>query len=227
MTSPPCRATAWLRFSIRYHPVACQTSRGTSHCRSTVTRRGRRCSSRAGSATRRSSTRARAAWALRGRRRAARRDRRGGGSRRAARLLVVDRRRARHPETAGSRVAFELDPFPAGRASPCASRRGPRLCRKLTFLRRSGTHRARGPRAGRNARRGDRDRARRVDADHAPGGRQAPERPGRRRTRAAAPRRARDPLRPTPEPLGDAIAWMADLGAQWDTRLARLKRSVS
>jgi DNA-binding transcriptional ArsR family regulator len=32
---------------------------------------------------------------------------------------------------------------------------------------------------------------------------------------------------PTPEPLGDAIAWMADLGAQWDTRLARLKRSVS
>jgi DNA-binding transcriptional ArsR family regulator len=32
---------------------------------------------------------------------------------------------------------------------------------------------------------------------------------------------------PTPQPLGDAIAWMADLGAQWDTRLARLKRSVS
>jgi DNA-binding transcriptional ArsR family regulator len=32
---------------------------------------------------------------------------------------------------------------------------------------------------------------------------------------------------PTPEPLGDAIAWMADLGAQWDTRLARLKRSVA
>ena len=32
---------------------------------------------------------------------------------------------------------------------------------------------------------------------------------------------------PTPEPLGDAIAWMADLGAQWDARLARLKRSVS
>jgi DNA-binding transcriptional ArsR family regulator len=31
---------------------------------------------------------------------------------------------------------------------------------------------------------------------------------------------------PTPEPLGDAIAWMADLGAQWDARLARLKRSV-
>jgi DNA-binding transcriptional ArsR family regulator len=32
---------------------------------------------------------------------------------------------------------------------------------------------------------------------------------------------------PTPEPLGDAIAWMADLGAQWDARLARLRRSVS
>jgi DNA-binding transcriptional ArsR family regulator len=31
---------------------------------------------------------------------------------------------------------------------------------------------------------------------------------------------------PTPEPLGDAIAWMADLGAQWDARLARLKRNV-
>jgi DNA-binding transcriptional ArsR family regulator len=32
---------------------------------------------------------------------------------------------------------------------------------------------------------------------------------------------------PTPAPLGDAIAWMADLGAQWDARLARLQRSVS
>jgi DNA-binding transcriptional ArsR family regulator len=32
---------------------------------------------------------------------------------------------------------------------------------------------------------------------------------------------------PTPAPLGDAIAWMTELGAQWDTRLARLKRSVS
>ena len=32
---------------------------------------------------------------------------------------------------------------------------------------------------------------------------------------------------PTPEPLGDAIAWMTDLGAQWDARLARLKRSVA
>jgi DNA-binding transcriptional ArsR family regulator len=32
---------------------------------------------------------------------------------------------------------------------------------------------------------------------------------------------------PTPEPLGDAIAWMTELGAQWDARLARLKRSVS
>jgi DNA-binding transcriptional ArsR family regulator len=43
------------------------------------------------------------------------------------------------------------------------------------------------------------------------------------------PRRAGRETRyaPTPEPLGDAIAWMADLGAQWDARLARLKRSVS
>jgi DNA-binding transcriptional ArsR family regulator len=44
-----------------------------------------------------------------------------------------------------------------------------------------------------------------------------------------APRRAGRETRyaPTPEPLGDAIAWMADLGAQWDGRLARLARSVS
>jgi DNA-binding transcriptional ArsR family regulator len=32
---------------------------------------------------------------------------------------------------------------------------------------------------------------------------------------------------PTPEPLGEAIAWMADLSAQWDARLARLRRSLS
>ena len=44
-----------------------------------------------------------------------------------------------------------------------------------------------------------------------------------------APRRAgRETLyAPTPEPLGDAIAWMAELGAQWDARLARLQKSVS
>jgi DNA-binding transcriptional ArsR family regulator len=44
-----------------------------------------------------------------------------------------------------------------------------------------------------------------------------------------APRRAGRETRyaPTPQPLGDAIAWMADLGAQWDARLARLKQSVS
>lgn len=43
------------------------------------------------------------------------------------------------------------------------------------------------------------------------------------------PRRAGRETRyaPTPEPLGDAIAWMADLGAQWDARLARLQRSVA
>jgi DNA-binding transcriptional ArsR family regulator len=43
------------------------------------------------------------------------------------------------------------------------------------------------------------------------------------------PRRAGRETRyaPTPEPLGDAIAWMADLGARWDARPARLQRSVS
>jgi DNA-binding transcriptional ArsR family regulator len=31
----------------------------------------------------------------------------------------------------------------------------------------------------------------------------------------------------TPEPLGDAVAWMAEIGARWDDRLARLGRSVA
>lgn len=30
----------------------------------------------------------------------------------------------------------------------------------------------------------------------------------------------------TPAPLGDAVAWMADLGAQWDDRLAALQRAA-
>ena len=30
----------------------------------------------------------------------------------------------------------------------------------------------------------------------------------------------------TPEPLSDAVAWMADVGAQWDTRLAALDRAL-
>jgi DNA-binding transcriptional ArsR family regulator len=30
--------------------------------------------------------------------------------------------------------------------------------------------------------------------------------------------------RVTPEPLSDAVSWMADVGAQWDSRLASLKR---
>lgn len=30
----------------------------------------------------------------------------------------------------------------------------------------------------------------------------------------------------TPEPLSDAVAWMADIGAQWDTRLAALERAL-
>lgn len=28
----------------------------------------------------------------------------------------------------------------------------------------------------------------------------------------------------TPAPLGDAMSWMADVGAEWDSRLDRLKR---
>lgn len=31
----------------------------------------------------------------------------------------------------------------------------------------------------------------------------------------------------TPEPLEDAVAWIADTGAEWDTRLARLRAYVS
>ena len=31
----------------------------------------------------------------------------------------------------------------------------------------------------------------------------------------------------TPEPLGDAVAWMVDVGAEWDDRLARLGRAIT
>ena len=31
---------------------------------------------------------------------------------------------------------------------------------------------------------------------------------------------------PTPEPLGDAIAWMVDVGSRWDERLRALERSA-
>jgi len=31
----------------------------------------------------------------------------------------------------------------------------------------------------------------------------------------------------TPEPLGDAVAWMVDVGAAWDDRLARLARLLT
>ena len=30
----------------------------------------------------------------------------------------------------------------------------------------------------------------------------------------------------TPEPLADAVAWMTEVGAQWDDRLARLGRTL-
>jgi DNA-binding transcriptional ArsR family regulator len=31
----------------------------------------------------------------------------------------------------------------------------------------------------------------------------------------------------TPEPLGEAVAWMVDVGAAWDDRLARLQRALT
>jgi DNA-binding transcriptional ArsR family regulator len=31
----------------------------------------------------------------------------------------------------------------------------------------------------------------------------------------------------TPEPLGDAMAWIADVGGRWDDRLARLRRLLT
>jgi DNA-binding transcriptional ArsR family regulator len=31
----------------------------------------------------------------------------------------------------------------------------------------------------------------------------------------------------TPEPLDDAVAWMADVGARWDDRLERLRRHMA
>ena len=31
----------------------------------------------------------------------------------------------------------------------------------------------------------------------------------------------------TPEPFSDAVAWMVDVGAAWDDRLARLGRSLA
>jgi DNA-binding transcriptional ArsR family regulator len=33
--------------------------------------------------------------------------------------------------------------------------------------------------------------------------------------------------RPTPAPMGEAISWMAEVGARWDERLAALERSVA
>jgi DNA-binding transcriptional ArsR family regulator len=32
--------------------------------------------------------------------------------------------------------------------------------------------------------------------------------------------------RVTPEPLSDAVSWMAEVGGQWDARLATLKRQL-
>jgi hypothetical protein len=33
--------------------------------------------------------------------------------------------------------------------------------------------------------------------------------------------------RPTPAPMSDAVAWMAEVGAQWDGRLAALERQIA
>ena len=33
--------------------------------------------------------------------------------------------------------------------------------------------------------------------------------------------------RPTPAPMSEAVAWMAEVGAQWDERLAALERQVT
>jgi DNA-binding transcriptional ArsR family regulator len=33
--------------------------------------------------------------------------------------------------------------------------------------------------------------------------------------------------RPTPEPLEDAVAWIARVGGEWDARLARLRRYLA
>ena len=33
--------------------------------------------------------------------------------------------------------------------------------------------------------------------------------------------------RPTPAPMSEALAWMAEVGAQWDERLAALERQLS
>jgi DNA-binding transcriptional ArsR family regulator len=44
----------------------------------------------------------------------------------------------------------------------------------------------------------------------------------------AASREGRETrYRPTPQPLGDAIAWMVDVGAAWDERLGVLERSAA
>ncbi len=44
----------------------------------------------------------------------------------------------------------------------------------------------------------------------------APERAGREQR-----------YRVTPAPFTEAVAWMAEVGAEWDVRLARLRRAVS
>jgi DNA-binding transcriptional ArsR family regulator len=44
----------------------------------------------------------------------------------------------------------------------------------------------------------------------------------------AASREGRETrYRPTPQPLGDAIEWMVDVGAAWDGRLRALERSAA
>jgi DNA-binding transcriptional ArsR family regulator len=44
----------------------------------------------------------------------------------------------------------------------------------------------------------------------------------------AARRQGREVLyRPTPAPMSEAMAWMVEVGSQWDERLAALERQIS
>ena len=68
---------------------------------------------------------------------------------------------------------------------------------------------------------GHRHRARRRAADLPPGGAQAPDAlaDAGLLERERAGREVR--YRVTPAPLSDAVSWMAEVGGQWDERLAR------
>ena len=60
-----------------------------------------------------------------------------------------------------------------------------------------------------------------------PGGPEAPRAARDRRAGGDPPLRARGPLPPHPAPMSDAMAWMAEVGSQWDARLAALERQLA